>query len=414
MAKDRNPSDRLRLWLWRGLAVLLVILFFTARYLMRDVLPVREIQVTRQALVNTVSTNGRVEPETNYAFYSPIATTVKAAYVQPGDTVPKGKLLMVLDDVDARARVATAESGVTAARAAMDAAAHNGTLQERQTSAADIARSKLERDQAQHDLDALLKLKQTGAASESEVSAAQERLNTATASLNASEQSATNRFAPVEVERARAALADAQANLAAARQLQAQTAIHAPVAGTIYSLDVQPTEFAEAGTLLLQMADLNHERVRAYFDEPEIGSLAVGQKILIKWDAKQGQEWHGQIVRTPVTVVTYGTRSVGEVLVDIDGPYSGLLPKTNVTVTVTTSSQPDALSVPREALHSENGKPYVYRIVNNRLLRTPVVAGISNLTQTAILSGLTDGDWVATGTSNGLPLLEGIPIKVVQ
>jgi HlyD family secretion protein len=355
-----------------------------------------------------------VEPETNYAFYSPIATTVKAAYVQPGDTVPKGKLLMVLDDVDARARVATAESGVTAARAAMDAAAHNGTLQERQTSAADIARSKLERDQAQHDLDALLELKQTGAASESEVSAAQERLNTATASLNASEQSATNRFAPVEVERARAALADAQANLAAARQLQAQTAIHAPVAGTIYSLDVQPTEFAEAGTLLLQMADLNHERVRAYFDEPEIGSLAVGQKILIKWDAKQGQEWHGQIVRTPVTVVTYGTRSVGEVLVDIDGPYSGLLPKTNVTVTVTTSSQPDALSVPREALHSENGKPYVYRIVNNRLLRTPVVAGISNLTQTAILSGLTDGDWVATGTSNGLPLLEGIPIKVVQ
>ena len=53
---------------------------------------------------NTISTNGRVEPEVNYQFYSPIATTVKAVYVQPGDQVKAGKLLMVLDDVEARAR----------------------------------------------------------------------------------------------------------------------------------------------------------------------------------------------------------------------------------------------------------------------------------------------------------------------
>jgi HlyD family secretion protein len=414
MANERNSSVQLRLWLWRGLGVLIVIVFFTARYLMREVLPVREIQVTHQVLENTVSTNGRVEPQTNYAFYSPIATTVKAAYAQPGDTVPAGKLLMVLDDVDARARVATAESGVKAAQAAYEAATHNGTRQEQQISAADMARAKLEHDQAQHDLDALLKLKQSGAASESEVAAARGRLNTASANLDASEQSAHQRFSPAEVERANAALADAQANLVSARQALAQTAIHAPVAGTVYSMDAEPTDFVQAGTLLLQMADLNHERVRAYFDEPEIGNLAVGQNIIIKWDAKQGQEWHGHIARTPVTVITYGTRSVGEVLVDIDGPYSSLLPKTNVTVTVTTSSQPDALSVPREALHSENGKPYVYRIVSDQLLRTPVVTGISNLTQTAILSGLKDGDWVATGTSNGQPLQQGVPIKVVQ
>ena len=49
------------------------------------------------------------------------------------------------------------------------------------------------------------------------------------------------------------------------------------------------TDFVEEGKLLLQMADLHHERVRAYFDEPEIGRLAVGQKIQIKWDAKPGQ-----------------------------------------------------------------------------------------------------------------------------
>jgi HlyD family secretion protein len=396
------------------LGVVLVIVFFTARSLMRDQLPVREAQANHAELVNTVSTNGRVEPEWNYEFYSPIATTVKAVYVQPGDQVPAGKLLIVLDDVQARARLSSAESAVKAAQAAMEAATHNGTQQERQMAAGDIARGRLDRDQARLDLDALIKLKSIGAASASEVEAARQRLDTAEASLHASEQSAHSRYSPAEVERAQAALTGAEANLVAEREVVAQTSIRAPVAGTIYSIDARPTDFAEEGKLLLQMADLHHERVRAYFDEPEIGRLAVGQPIQIKWDAKPGQVWHGHIVRIPVTVITYGTRNVGEVLVEIDDADGGLLPDTNVTVTVTISSEPDALTVPREALHSENGKPYVFKVVNNGLVRTPVTIGTITLTQVAILSGIKEGDWVATGTANGQPLQEGIPIKVVR
>jgi HlyD family secretion protein len=105
---------------------------------------------------------------------------------------------------------------------------------------------------------------------------------------------------------------------------------------------------------------------------------------------------------------------VGEVLVEIDGQHTDLLPDTNVTVTVTTSSDPSALSVPREALHSENGKPFVYKVANDRLVRTPVTIGTPNLTQAPILSGLQEGEWVATGTSSGQPLQEGVPIKVVK
>lgn len=400
--------------LWWGLAVALIGLFFLTRYLLRDELPVREAQVSRETLTKTVNTNGRVEPELNYAFYSPIATTVKSVYVQPGDTVPAGKLLMVLDDLAARAQVASAESGVRAAQATLEAATHNGTQEEREMSAADVTRSQLERNQAQRDLDALLNLQKTGAASASEVEAARERLNTATANLNAVQQTAHDRYSPAEIARAKAALGDAEASLASAQQVLTRTQIRAPIAGTIYTVDVQSSDFVQAGALLLQMADLHHERVRAYFDEPDLGNLAVNQQVLIKWDGRQGREWHGHIVRTPVTVVTYGTRSVGEVLVEIDDSDSGLLPKTNVTVTATTSSEPNTLSVPREALHSVNGKPYVYRILNDRLVRTPVVTGTANMTDAAILSGLQEGEWVATGTTNGQPLQEGVPIKVVR
>jgi HlyD family secretion protein len=105
---------------------------------------------------------------------------------------------------------------------------------------------------------------------------------------------------------------------------------------------------------------------------------------------------------------------VGEVLVKIDDVDGELLPDTNVTVTVTTSNEPNVLSIPREALYMENGKPFVFLVVGNELKRTPVVKGSTNLTQVSIISGLNVGDWVATGTTSGQPLQQQIPIKVVR
>ncbi len=414
MAEEKKQSYRLRLWLWRSLAVVLILVFFATRYMLRTKLTVRAAQVGREALSSTNSTDGRVEPENNYQFFSPMSTTVKAIYVQPGDKVPAGKLLMVLDDTDARARVASAESAEKAAQASLDAALHSGTQEQQQMSAADLARAQLEQSQAQHDLDALTKLNQAGAASAGEVSGARARLQSAQAAVFAAQQSATNRYSSSEIARARAAVADAQENLAAARHVLAQTVLRAPIAGTVFDIQVARTAFAEQGRLLLQMADLSHERVRAYFDEPDIGHLQDGQSIVIKWDAKPGREWRGHIERIPITVVTYGNRHVGEALIGIDGPDGGLLPDTNVNITVTTSSDPNSLSIPREALFSLKGQTYVFKIVGNTLVRTPVTTGIVNLTHAAIISGLQQGDWVARGTTTGQPLQEGVSIKVVK
>src|ERR1035437_8151190 len=115
MTQERKPS--VRLWFWRGSAVLLIIVFFVVRSLTRDRLEIHAFPATHTPLVSTISTNGRVEPETNYEIHSPVAALVKAVYVQPGDEVAAGKLLMVLDNTQARARLASAESGVKAAQA---------------------------------------------------------------------------------------------------------------------------------------------------------------------------------------------------------------------------------------------------------------------------------------------------------
>jgi HlyD family secretion protein len=412
MVTERKQLDRRLLWL--GALVVIILVYFAAHALTRDRLPVRVAEVSQAPLASTISTNGRVEPEQNIEIHSPIAAIVKAVYVQAGDQVPAGKLLMSLDEIDARAKVAGADSAVKAAQANLETATQNGTLEQRQATAAEISRNTLEREQAQRDLDALVKLNSTGAASASEVAAARQRLATADANLQASQRSSQSRYSPAEVARAQAALNDAIANRQAAQQILSQASVHAPSAGTVYSLNAKATEFVEQGKLLMQMADLHRERVRAYFDEPEIGKLATGQPILIKWDAKPGLVWHGHIERTPITVVTYGTRNVGEVLIHVDDVDGQLLPDTNVTVTVTTSSQADVMSIPREALRSENGKTYVYKIVDDELKKTFVVTGAINLTQVAILSGLKDGDLVATGTMTGQPLQEGVAIKRIR
>jgi HlyD family secretion protein len=412
MAEERKQIGRV--WLWLGAAILLGIVFFVARTLTREKLPVHAAAATRNTLVATISNNGLVEPERNVEYRSPLASTVRLIDVQQGDHVRAGKLLMQLDDITARARVATAESALRAAQATDEATRQGGTQEERQSFTSGTSRARLDLEQAQRELDALQKLQATGASSPSEVAAARQRVALAQDTLKSDEGRQTTRYSPGELARANSAVADAQANLAAARAVLQNTSFRAPSDGTVYSIPVSHGDFVEEGKLLLQMADLRHVRVRAYFDEPEIGSLAVGQKVRIIWDARLGKEWHGHIIQLPSTIIVYNTRNVGEVLVAIDDSDDGLLPDTHVTVTVTTSSEPNVLTIPREALHSENGNPYVFRIVNGDLVRTAIHIGTPNLTEVPVVSGLNDGDIVATTSINGLPLEDGAPVKVVR
>jgi HlyD family secretion protein len=277
-----------------------------------------------------------------------------------------------------------------------------------------LIKAEMDRDQAQRDLAALQKLQAQGASSAAEVSAAQARLTAANNSLALIEKRKSSRYDTADLAHARAALDDAQAGYAAAQAVVNQANVKAPFAGTVYSIPVSQSEFVSQGDKLLQLADLTKMQVRAYFDEPEIGKIRQGMPISIKWDAVPDREWHGHVERVPSTIITYGTRNVGQVLITIDDADGTLLPNTNVTVTVTTSDAANVLNVPRDALHTEQGKSYVYRVVNNTTRRTPVTVGAFNLTQVEILSGLKEGDTVALGTTNGQPIGEGVAVKIVR
>ena len=398
--------------MWTLAAVLLVMVFFLARRLTREELPLRVAQASFQPLITTDSTNGKVEPQNNWAAHAPAPGAVKRLYVHAGEQVRKGTLLLALDDADAASRSAAAMAALRGAQANNQATEQGGTQEERVSLSGDLTKAQLDRDQAQRNLDALQKLVAKGAAAPSEVAAAQQRLQVANSSLAVLEQRKTSRYSPADVAHSRAGLDEARAAYAAANSVVANSNVRAPFPGTVYALPVLQSEYVQQGQLLAQVADLTKLRIRAYFDEPELGALRVGLPVAIVWDALPDRLWHGHVMSLPSTVVTYGTRNVGEVLVSVDDADGKLLPNTDVKVTVTEQRLDHVLTIPREALHSENGANYVFRLQGKVLKNAPVTVGSRNLTQVQILSGLSDRDVVALSTTNGEPLAEGVPVHI--
>jgi HlyD family secretion protein len=402
--------------IWFLTIAALILAFYVVRMVTREKLPIRVATATIGNLKKTSATNAKVEPapQANFEAHAPFSGVVRAVYVHAGETVPAGKLLLAMDDSQAKADVANALAALKGAQANYQAAVHGGTPSQRITLTGDLQKAQIERDQAQHDLQALQQLEATGAASPSEVSAARQRLAADNSALQVFEEEQKSGYGSADVAHALAALQDAQAAFAAAQDALRQAIVHAPFAGTVYSLPVSPTEYVQQGDRLLSLADLNQLQVLAYFDEPEIGDLQVGQPATIVWDARPNQVWHGRIVRLPSTIIPYETRNVGEVLLSLDAADGHLLPDTNVLVTVTVANESKVLVIPRDALYFEQGSPYVYRVGGGSLHRTRVTLGQLNLSEAQIVSGLKEGDVVATGTTNGQPLGDGQPVQIVQ
>jgi HlyD family secretion protein len=400
--------------LWIAAAIALVVIFFTVRRFTRDKLPLRVAESQVQDLIKVNSTNGRVEPDHIFEAHAPEATIVKEVYVHVGERVRAGQLLVALDDSNARAKLAAAVAALRSAEAGYQTVEAGGNHQEQLALGSNIAKAKLDCDQAARDLDVIQKLAAKGAAAPSEVAQAQTRLEIAQASLHSLEEQKTKPFAKVDLTRAQSTVEEAEAARAAATQVIEQSNVRAAFAGTVFSLPVTRFAYIEPGAEILQLADLSKLQVHAYFDEPEIGDLQLNNPVTIVWDAKPDLTFHGHIIRLPSSVTDYGTRRVGEVLVSIEDSNGVLLPNISVVVKVVTQEVRNALTVPREALHIEGGRDYVYVVSGSTLRRAPVVVGALNLTSVQILNGLKEHALVALGTTNGQPISEGVPIRIVE
>jgi HlyD family secretion protein len=409
---NNSETPLLRRWIWFAL-VLAALLAALYSYFHQTPLKVRAAVVERGPIRSVISTNGKVEPLDNFEAHAPIATTVKRLLVKEGDHVRRGQLLLQLDDDDIRTQAAKAEAQVKTAQADQASLKTGGTQEEVLTLNSQLVKARSAREVAQRRLDSLQKLQQAGAASSGEVQQAQVALQGAQADLNLLEQKQKDRYSRPEVASIQAQGEEAQAAYDAAEDSLRKSSVRAPFDGIVYSLPVKDGAFVQAGDLLLQEADLSKVLVRAFVDEPDVGRLQVGQKVEVTWDAIPGRMWTGTVNTVPATVKLRASRNVGDTTCLIDNQDLRLLPNINVAVTIVVAEHKDVLTLQRDALRMDDSKPYVFRIVGDRVQRQDVQFSLQNLTRVEITSGLTGGETVALPAEESKPIYDGATVKVV-
>src|SRR5882724_2588765 len=375
-------------WLVWAAGVAVAVLLLASFMSRDDAIPVRAATVQRSTIRSVISTNGKVEPVQSFEAHAPVGTVVKRLLVKEGDRVKRGQLLAQLDDAEANSEAAHALAQVRGSQANVSAQQSGGNREEVLT------------------LEALKRLQQQGAASPGELKQAEDQLAGAEADLKLVQQKQQERYSQPEIARVEAQTAEAQSAYAAAENILRQLNIRAPFDGIVYSLPVHQGAYVSAGDLVLQEADLSKVLVRAYVDEPDVGRLARGQRIDLIWDAIPGRTWQGSVSSIPSTVKLLGTRNVGETTCIVDNQDFKLLPNINVGVTIVTAEHQNALTVPRESVRLDDGKTFVYQIVNDVLQRRDIQTSISNLTQVEVANGITDKALVALASTNSKPLRE--------
>jgi HlyD family secretion protein len=361
---------------------------------------------------STVSAKGNVIPTDDFAARATFSGIVDNIYVHLGEKVHRGQKLLQLRDQFAESRVNNARAALLSAELNDENLRSNGSKDDQISQATDMEKAQNEQAAAAKSFSTIEGLRQVGSTSDAEVNAARQRLDTANALLEAAKQRSQARYRPLDMQSAEAKVAADRASLAGERVSYRNANVVSPVEGTTYLLPVNRYDFVQMGADLVHVADLKKLSVRASFYEPDIRQLKTGEPVKITWTTgSPGSTWQGRIEAKPMAVTGDGVLRTGICTVDITSDTDGLPVNTSVTVTATVDKHSHVLTVPREALHDEGTKHFVYRVDAGRLEKTAVEIGLVNAMEAEITKGLTDHDQVALHASGGERLRNNMHVK---
>lgn len=163
--------------------------------------------------------------------------------------------------------------------------------------------------------------------------------------------------AALDYANAQANLVRARAALDIAKQRLEDATVTAPVAGTVIEKTVSQgmvitsaTGAFGGGTTLIKMADLSRVRMRAQFNETDIGQIRAGQVATVIVDAYPDRRFSGLVEKIePQAVVTQGV-TMFPVLVTLNNQDGALKPGMNGEVSVTIDERKNVLAVPNDAV----------------------------------------------------------------
>ena len=190
-------------------------------------------------------------------------------------------------------------------------------------------------------------------------------------------------------ERAAMDLQTVQGLISVQTEKIADYTIVAPMDGVVLRRDGEVGEIAEAGQILFRIGVPKPLQVVAEVNEEDIPRVALGETALFRTDAFPEQRLEGKVSDiTPMGDVAAKTFRVKIALPD-DTP---LKPGMSVEANIITREKPNALLIPADALQGNT----VFVVDGTRTRKRDVKVGIRGIRMVEILSGLADGERVAS------------------
>ena len=352
-------------------------------------------KVTRETLVSTLSTNGKVEPIEWMPMRAERAGVITHVLVTRGQQVVKSQPLVELDTRVANADLAKAKAAIEEAKAQEQVLNQGGRLAERQQIESDLARARLDLDAAQKNYQILDRLAAKQAATRQDVDAARQLTEQLQLRIQALEKNKAALVTGTDKEIAKARLQEAESAAAVAQTSLDLSVIRAPMDGTLYDFDLKQGAYVNPGDLIAKVGRLDRVKVTVYVDEPDLGKVRNSEMVMITWDALPGHQWKGVVDKLPTQIVPLGTREVGEVGCVIENPDHDLLPNANINADIQASAVEGVLAIPKEAVRRQGSETGVLLLDGDHVEWRKINLGMSSYTRTQVLSGLTDGEAVA-------------------
>ena len=347
----------------------------------------------------TVAASGTVDPALELGLQFPGAATAQLATleVEVGDVVAEGDVLATLKTEALEAAVASARSGVASARTAELQA-----LQALETAEQAVVAARLNYENTYDEFPSTI----AGNPNQHiALENAQAQQASAAAQLTAAQQ---------QVAAAGPAKTSASAQLTSALANLENATMTAPRAGTIVAIasevgePIGTTSVGTSGTSgFIILAGLNEFVVTADFAESDVVGIAPGQKVSLEFDAlpdepREGEVTHvapfGAVDPSGASLTTY------EVTVSVPNAPAGLRAGMTAQASITTEERLGVVAAPVTALvPTEDGFVVRVQAEDGTISNVPVEVGIRGGYWVEIVSGLSEGDRVVTGSDGELP-----------
>jgi RND family efflux transporter MFP subunit len=186
----------------------------------------------------------------------------------------------------------------------------------------------------------------------------------------------------------------AELSLMSEKTLLAQTQLTVPFDGTVLEINAQAGELVGGYTPLATVADLAHLEILAEVDEIDVGYVAVGQNVELRFDAFPGETVPGKITRLYPAATSQRGSTIYNAIVEFDAGALHIRAGMGASLKITTVEKKNVLLVPSRAVKQAGARKSVTVLVGNEPREVIVETGVSNGQEMEIVSGVEEEDVV--------------------